>query len=213
MTAKSIIFDLDGTLTDSGPGIIRCARETMTHYNISIPDNDTMRTMVGPPLRESFRRFGIAPEQVDEAVAYYRSIYNITGKYENSPYPGVIELLQKLRADGHRLYIATSKPEQMSLDILTHFGMTRYFDIICGSLMDGIRDKKALVIAYLLEQIGCADNAIMVGDTVFDVLGAAEHKIPTIAVSWGYGQTTDMVAAGAIAVAHTAEELYVLLNK
>lgn len=213
MKPKCILFDLDGTLTDSGIGIMNCARATLSHYGQPIPDDATMRTMVGPPLRQSFARFGIAPEQVDEAVVYYRKLYNETGKYENIPYTGICELLRMLKSDGHRLFVATSKPEHMSVDILQHFEMDHYFEHICGSLLDGVRDKKSAVIAYLLEKIGDAENCIMVGDTVFDVLGAAELHIPTIAVSWGYGEVTDMVNAGAMDVADTMEELYALLSK
>ena len=209
---KCILFDLDGTLTDSGQGIMNCARLTLTHYGIPIPTPEEMRTMVGPPLRQTFARFGIAPELVDEAVAYYRSHYNVTGKYENFPYPGIIELLEKLKNDGHRLFVATSKPESMSVDILQHFHMDHYFEIICGSLMDGVRDKKSDVIAHLLRLSG-AEDPIMVGDTVFDVLGAAEHSIPTIAVAWGYGDTDAMVAAGATRLVRTADELYEALSE
>lgn len=210
---KCILFDLDGTLTDSGEGIINCACATLRHYGLPVPDRAEMRSMVGPPLRQSFARFGMQPELIDEAVAYYRSLYNATGKYENFPYPGIMELLDKLTADGHRLFVATSKPEHMSVDILQHFRMDHYFEAICGSLLDGVRDKKAAVIEYLLERIGGAENAVMVGDTVFDVLGAAEHNIPTIAVSWGYGDLDAMISAGAKAVANTMEALYDLLSE
>ena len=213
MTPKCIFFDLDGTLTDSGPGIISCAKATLAHYGYDVPDDATMRTMVGPPLRQSFARFGFPAEQVDEAVVYYRKLYVAGGKYENTPYPGVCELLEKLRKDGHRLFVATSKPEHMSVDILQHFHMDHYFEYICGALVDGIRDKKSAVIAHLMETVGSCENIVMVGDTVFDVLGAAEHAIPTIAVSWGYGEEEDMVKAGAVAVAHTMDELYSLLSK
>lgn len=213
MTQKCILFDLDGTLTDSGPGIISCAKATLSHYGCAIPDDATMRTMVGPPLRQTFARFGIPQEQVNDAVVYYRKLYEAGGKYENTPYPGIYALLEKLKADGHRLFVATSKPEHMSVDILRHFNMDHYFECICGALVDGIRDKKSAVIEYLLAKIGNAQNTIMVGDTVFDVLGAAEHHIPTIAVSWGYGNRDDMEKAGALAVVQTAQELYDMLSK
>ncbi len=204
----NILFDLDGTLTDSGPGIIRCARETFAQYGIPIPDDATMRTMVGPPLRESFRRFGFPDGQVEEAIAHYRHLYNnCGGKYENLPYPGIETLLQKLTAYGHRLFVATSKPEHMAVDILRHFDLAEYFEEICGSLRDGVRDKKSAVISYLLEKIG-GGKCMMVGDTVFDVLGAAELGIPTVAVSWGYGDAAAMQAAGALCVVDTMEELY-----
>lgn len=213
MTQKCIFFDLDGTLTDSGPGIMNCAIAVLHHYGLPIPEPAKLRTMVGPPLRESFPRFGIPAEQMEEAIAIYRLHYNATGKFENTPYPGIPELLRKLKADGHRLFVATSKPEHMAVEILEHFSLADYFEHICGSMLDGVRDEKADVIAYLLEKIGSAEEVIMVGDTVFDVLGANAHEIPTVVVGWGYGDHDDMRAAGAIAVAEDADELYYLLNK
>lgn len=213
MVSKCILFDLDGTLTDSGLGIMNCARATFRKYGIPVPEDDVLRTMVGPPLKKSFHRFGIPLEQVDEAVLYYRSLYVDTGKYENFPYPGIRELLEKLTADGRHMFVATSKPEFMSVDILEHFDLAKYFEVIRGSLADGVRDAKSAVIESLLEQIGGAENAVMVGDTVFDVLGANEHRIPTIGVSWGYGNTADMSAAGTIAIADTPQQLYELLSK
>ena len=202
-----ILFDLDGTLTDSGPGIIHCAKDTFIHYGIPVPDETTLRTMVGPPLRESFARFGIAPEEIDEAVAYYRSLYQATGKYENTPYPGIQEVLKKLRNDGHKLYVATSKPEHMAIDILEHFGLAPYFCRICGSCMDGVRDKKEAVIACILEDLAQDEKVMMVGDTVFDVLGANFHGIPTVVVGWGYGDHQAMLDAGAKRLVHTMDEL------
>ena len=213
MTPKCILFDLDGTLTDSGPGIMNCARATFREFGVPIPDETAMRTIIGPPLKESFARFGIAPEHLNAAVTFYRSIYNVTGKYENAPYPGVPELLERLRKDGHRLYVATSKPEYMAVDILEHFGLAKHFDRICGADSDHVRSSKSAVIAYLLEAIGGAENAVMIGDTVYDVEGAAEHGIGTLCVDWGYGIREDMLAAGAKAVVQTPEELYGLLNK
>ncbi len=138
----NIIFDLDGTLTDSGPGIIRCAKETFAHYGIAVPDDDAMRSIVGPPLRDTFQQFGIPAAVLEESIVYYRQRYTDGGKYENIPYPGIEKLLQKLLADGHRLFVATSKPEHMAVDILEHFGLSQYLEQICGSLQDGIRDKK-----------------------------------------------------------------------
>ena len=213
MTPKCILFDLDGTLTDSGPGILNCARETFIHYGIPLPDDATMRTMVGPPLRSSFLRFGFSEELVEEAIAHYRRLYMDHGIFDNTPYPGIDRLLADLVAEGHRLFVATSKPEHMSVTILEHFGLAQYFDAICGALMDGIRDKKEQVISCLLERIGGAENAVMVGDTVFDVVGAKAHRMPTIGVSWGYGNAEQMRSAGAVAIADSTEELYALLNR
>lgn len=209
---KTILFDLDGTLTDSGEGIINSAILALEHFGLPVPSREEMRVFVGPPLQESFIRHGVPAEQAEEAVRIYRSRYIPIGKFENTPYPGIRELLEALNADGHKLYVATSKPEAMSLEILEHFDLAKYFNQICGATMDSSRSSKEAVIAYLLEQNGRADNMVMVGDTKFDVLGAAAHGIPTIGVSWGYGEVTDMVEAGAAAIAHNPQELLALLR-
>ena len=210
---KAILFDLDGTLTDSGEGIINCAIYAMERFGIPIPTREYMRSFVGPPLHESFQRVGMTPQQAEEAVTVYRERYIPIGKFENTPYPGIRELLEKLRADGHKLYVATSKPEKTSVEILEHFDLAKYFDRICGASFDLSRHSKADVIAYLLELNGETGNAIMVGDTAFDVIGAKAHGIPTIGVSWGYGEVKDMEAAGAVAIANTMEALYELLTQ
>lgn len=211
--AKTILFDLDGTLTDSGEGIINCAALALEHFGLPVPDREAMRVFVGPPLHETFVRFGVPAERTEEAISVYRSRYVPIGKFENAPYPGIQELLEHLKDQGHRLFVATSKPENMSVEILEKFGMAHYFEAICGASMDQSRSTKEAVIAYLLERNGSADNMIMVGDTKFDVLGAKAHGIPTIGVAWGYGETEDMRSAGAIAIAETMEELEALLNQ
>lgn len=211
--AKSIFFDLDGTLTDSGEGIINCAAVTLEHFGIPVPSREEIRVIVGPPLRESFLKFGVSADQLPEAISVYRSRYNTIGKFENFPYPGIPELLAKLKAQGCKLYVATSKPETTSVEILEHFGLASFFEIIAGAAADGLRDTKSQVIAYLLEQTGDLDEIIMVGDTVFDVIGAAAHNIPTIGVSWGYGEAEDLRSAGAAAIAHSTDELFTLLTQ
>lgn len=210
---KAILFDLDGTLTDSGEGIINCAILALEHYGLPIPSREEMRVFVGPPLHESFINHGVPADQAEEAIKIYRSRYIPIGAYENTPYPGIRELLETLKAAGHKLYVATSKPEEMSVKILQHFDLAKYFDQICGATMDTSRSSKEAVIAYLLDQNGRADNMIMVGDTKYDILGAKEHGIPAIGVSWGYGKVEDMEKAGAAAIAHSMEELKILLLK
>ena len=213
MVQKSILFDLDGTLTDSGEGIINCAAYALEHFGLPVPSREEMRVFVGPPLHETFQKFGVPADQAEEAVRVYRERYIPIGKFENTPYPGIRELLEKLRADGHKLYVATSKPENTSVEILAHFDLAKYFTRICGASMDLSRSSKAAVIAYLLEQCGGPENAIMVGDTAFDVIGAKAHGIDTIGVSWGYGEVADMEQAGAVGIAHTMDELYEMLSK
>ena len=213
MTPKTILFDLDGTLTDSGEGIINCAALALRHFNLPVPDRETMRVFVGPPLHESFIRFGVPEDKTEEAIRVYRSRYIPIGKFENTPYPGIAELLEKLKSQGHRLYVATSKPEQMSIEILEHFDLAKYFTLICGASLDLSRNSKDAVIAYLLQQAETDGEIIMVGDTAYDVLGAKMHGIPTIGVSWGYGKVEDMEKAGAAAIVHTMQELFNALNR
>ena len=210
---KTILFDLDGTLTDSGEGILKCAALGLEHFGLPVPDQETMRVFVGPPLHETFVKFGVPEDKADEAVAVYRSRYNTVGKFENTPYPGVFTLLQKLKDQGHRLLVATSKPEGLAVEIMDKFGLTPYFDRICGASLDRSRSCKEDVIAYLLACNGTAENMIMVGDTHYDVEGAAAHGIPTIGVSWGYGKVEDMEKAGAVAIAYTMDALFDLLVK
>jgi len=210
---KSILFDLDGTLTDSGEGIMNSAVYALAHFGIPAPTEAELRTFVGPPLTETFARFGVPRDRLEEAVRVYRSRYLPIGKFENHPYPGIRELLEKLKADGHTLFVATSKPEVTSIEILQHFGLDGYFEKICGASTDFSRNSKEAVIAYLLDSCGARENAVMVGDTAYDVIGAKAHGIPTVGVSWGYGLVEDMERSGAAAIAHTMEELYTYLSK
>lgn len=209
---KSILFDLDGTLTDSGEGIMNCAALALERFGIPIPPRDALRVFIGPPLHDTFRQFGVPEDQVDEAIRIYRSRYVPIGKFENTPYPGIRELLEQLRAQGHRLFVATSKPEDMSVEILEHFDLARFFDRICGASLDRSRSSKDAVIAYLLQQHGTEEPMVMVGDTVFDILGAAAHGIPAVGVAWGYGSVEEMKKAGAAAIAATMDELLSILQ-
>ena len=211
--SNTILFDLDGTLTDSGEGIINCASLALEHFGIPVPDRETMRVFVGPPLAKTFREFGVPADRTDEAIRVYRSRYIPIGRFENTPYPGIRELLETLRDRGHRLFIATSKPEGMSVEILEHFGLAHFFTDICGATMDGSRSTKEDVIAYLFGKNRGEGKILMVGDTVYDILGAKAHGIPAIGVAWGYGNVRDMTEAGAIAIAESTEELLELLDK
>ncbi len=208
---KNILFDLDGTLTDSGEGIINCAILALEHFGLPIPSREALRVIVGPPLDQSFIRFGVPADRTDEAIRVYRSRYTTVGKFENYPYPGIRETLQALQKAGHRLFVATSKPETMSVEILEKFELAQYFELICGATLDGSRSHKADVIAYLLGQVESLENVVMVGDTKFDVLGAKEHGIPTIGVAWGYGTREEMLEAGAVAIAEKPEDLLKLV--
>ena len=212
MSKKAILFDLDGTLTDSGEGIINCAILALEHFGLPVPSREELGVFVGPPLDDTFKKFGVRDDQTDEAIRVFRSRYLTKGKFENFPYPGIAEMLSKLQALGHDLYVATSKPEETAKEIMDHFELSKYFTRICGATMDKARNSKSKVIAYLLENCGRSENIVMVGDTAFDVIGAKSHNIPTVGVSWGYGKVKDMEEAGAVAIAHTVDELYELLK-
>ena len=209
---KAVLFDLDGTLTDSGEGIINCAAMTLERFGLPVPSREEMRVFVGPPLYETFQKFGVPAEKTDEAIRVYRSRYIPTGMFENTPYPGVKALLEALKSEGYTLYVATSKPEEMSVTILEKFGLAPYFDRICGASTDTSRSTKDAVIAYLLAQSGAKEDMVMVGDTKYDVLGAKAHGIPAIGVSWGYGSAEEMMEAGAVAIADTTQQLLELIK-
>lgn len=213
MVKKAIFFDLDGTLTDSGEGIMNCAELGLRHFGIPVPSREKMRAFVGPPLDQTFLKFGVPADKTDEAIEVFRSRYRTVGKYENFPYPGIREALQTLKDQGHRLFVATSKPESLANEVLAHFELDGYFEQIAGATFDGSRSHKADVITYLLQLTGDVGQTVMVGDTAYDVIGAAQHGIPTIGVSWGYGEVADMQQAGAIAIANTMDEMVELLNK
>ena len=213
MKQKAIFFDLDGTLTDSGEGIINCATLALEHFGIAVPSREEMGVFVGPPLDQTFIKFGIPQDKTQEAIDVFRSRYLVVGKFENTPYPGIHQLLDKLKKQGHRLFVATSKPEVTAIEILHKFELADSFEVICGATLDGTRVHKADVIAYLLGKIGTPEDILMVGDTEFDVIGAAAHGIKTIGVSWGYGKVSAMEQAGAIGIAHTMDELEQFINQ
>lgn len=212
MKHKTILFDLDGTITDSGAGIMHGMEIVLKHYGLPIPDRQILRVIVGPPLRDSFIRFGIKPEDTAEALTIYRKFYVADGWLENAVYPGLEMVLRELKNQGCRVYIATSKPERMAQLILEHFNLAQYFELICGASEDGYRSSKDAVIRYLLEQITPDPSIVMVGDTHYDVEGAAAFGIPTIGVDWGFGENEDMLRSGAVAIALDAPHLLQLLK-
>ena len=206
---KSILFDLDGTLTDSSEGVIKCSLHAFSFYSIEIPE-EQQSTLIGPPLRYSFSKFGVPDNEIENALKHYRERYLSVGKFENRPYDNIEKTLEKLVAAGHRLFVATCKPEETSIEILEHFGLSKYFEGICGATFDKSRDSKSAVISYLKEKYA-PENMIMVGDTVFDVEGAKEMGIDTIGVAWGFGSREEMLGAGAVAIAQNQQELLDML--
>ncbi len=210
-----ILFDLDGTLTDSGPGILNCLEYALEDQGIPIPERDQMRALLGPPLVDTFRDvFGMNSQQIAQAIDKYRERYHDIGLFENSVYEGVPELLAELQDAGLRMATATSKPEYSATRILQHFELDQYFEFIGAAALDGTRDSKSLVIKHTLENTNTSPtshNMIMIGDRRHDVHGAREHGIDTIGVLWGYGDAIELEDAGVTDLATNTENLKNLL--
>lgn len=208
---KAILFDLDGTLTESGDGITRSVQYALEKIGKPQPDVDALRVFVGPPLLEQFMRYADVDEETGrQAVEYYRERYSVTGIYENRLYPGVEKMLSELKQKGYRLAVASSKPEYYILQILDYFRIYEYFDAIVGSEMNGGRTRKSEVIEEalrLLKMEKHRDQVVMVGDKEHDVLGAREAGIPCIAVTYGYGTEEELDAAEPMAKADSTESL------
>ena len=205
----TILFDLDGTLTDSGLGITKAVQYALGQMGYEVPPRESLFTFIGPPLHKSFqRRYGMDEATAVEAVRQFRVYYNqMGGILENEVYEGVRELLRDLRKAGKRLMIATSKPQAAAELVMHHFGLSEWVPEIIGGT-DDTRNTKGKVIAYALREFGVdPKTAVMVGDREHDIHGAAENGIPAIGVTWGYGDRAELENAGAKAVFNTAEEV------
>lgn len=205
-----ILFDLDGTLTDSGPGIVNSVAYSLEKKQIPVEDKARLYKFVGPPLVESYmKEYGFSKEGAAQMVDIYREYYGAKGVFENAVYEGIEELLKKLNEAGKNLIIATSKPEPYARLIMKHFGLDKYFTYIAGSNMDETRTKKAEVIRYALKSCGITEleKAVMVGDHEHDVIGAKEVGLSCIGVLYGYGDRKELEDAGADWILETVEDL------
>ena len=209
------LFDLDGTLTDAGPGILNCIEYALEAQGIEYPDRSAMRTYLGPPLAVTFReQFGMNDSQITQAIEKYRERYHDVGLFENSVYSGIPELLRTLQESNIRLATATSKPEYSATRILQHFELDQYFEFIGAAALDGSRDSKSLVIKHTLASTGTHPDThrmIMIGDRHHDIHGAKEHGIDSIGVLWGYGDHHELEQAGAIDIVSDPQQLADLL--
>ncbi|MCR5725226.1 MAG: HAD family hydrolase [Treponema sp.] len=213
MKQSTIFFDLDGTLTESGPGIIKSVRYALSKYGIEEPDDSALRRFIGPPLVYSFSTFyGFSKEEAVRAMSVYREYYGVHGIFDNSVYEGIPDLLAGLKAAGKRLCVATGKPEKYAVPILEHYGLASYFDVIGGSDEAETRADKTSVIRYVLEASGeSSDNVVMVGDRHHDVDGAKANGIPCVGVLYGYGDRAELEKAGAEYIAESVTGLKNLL--
>ncbi len=213
MKKSILLFDLDGTLTDSAPGITNSAAYALRSFGIEV-NPAGLRKFVGPPLFESFEKYyGFSSEEAKRAVTKYREYFADRGIFENEPYAGIKEMLQQFVDAGKHLLVATSKPVTFAEQILEHFSLASYFEGIFGSELNGTRTDKAEVIAYALEQSGIADKqqAVMIGDREYDILGARANGLDCIGVLYGYGSKEELEAAGATLLARTPQDLVRLL--
>lgn len=209
-----ILFDLDGTLTNSELGITKSVQHALKKFGIEVEDRTALRPFIGPPLGESFQvYYGLSKEESEQAIKYYRERFSVKGLYENEVYEGVEKMLQDLKESGKKLILATSKPEKFTILILEHFDLLKYFDFVAGATMDGSRGEKADVIRYALELSGIEDKSdvIMIGDRKFDILGAKENGLASIGVLYGFGDREELTEAGADYIVERAEDIVKVL--
>lgn len=210
MNYQYLLFDLDGTLTDSAEGILNSVVYALKKRGFSVPEQAVLLKFVGPPLLDSFQRYcGLSREQAVTAVADYREYFTEKGWCENRVYEGIPEVLASLKAEGRMLIVATSKPEPFAKRIAEHFGLSQYFDRVIGSSLDGKIKEKGQVIDLALRNIGREHQTetLMIGDREHDVKGAEEHALPCLGVLYGYGSRQELMQAGAAAVCEQVRDL------
>lgn len=208
-TPQLVIFDLDGTLTDSAEGIVACFLHALTHIGAEVPQGDLAAQIVGPPMDDTFHAMELGG-RAEEAIAAFRAEYGARGWAMNTLFDGIAPLLADLEASGVRLAVATSKLETTARRILHHFGLDHHFEVIAGASPDGARKSKTEVLAHALEQLQpLPERVLMVGDRSHDVDGAAAHGIDTVVVGWGYGQAdfADLIDAAGVTFAATMADL------
>ncbi|KFF59309.1 haloacid dehalogenase [Cryobacterium sp. MLB-32] len=213
-TWSAILFDLDGTITDSAPAITSSLARTFTVLGRPVPSQQDLLAYVGPPLLTAFQDYaGMTPDEATEAAAIYRSEYHGPAALDTAVYPGVAGLLERIHEAGIPLALATSKPELTAIDILNHFDLARFFTVMVGASADGTRSTKTAIVAEALHRLtetGADVSApVLVGDRSHDVVGATANRMPAIVVEWGYGSPAE--AAEATATVFSTDQLAKLL--
>ena len=207
---RYFLFDLDGTLTDSGLGIMNSVRYALNSMGVDVPGLDELRKFIGPPLRRMFMDYcGFDAEKAEECVSKYREYYAYTGIYENVLYPGVKEMLEALADKGKEIILATSKAAFFAKKILEHFGIARYFSFISGAELNGERSGKAELIRYAIENVPgmTAAQSVMIGDRKHDIQGAKTIGLKSVGVLYGYGSDDELTAAGADCMVESVSKL------
>src|SRR4051812_5619665 len=199
--SRLVLFDLDGTLVDSTPGIWASVRVAATELGLPEPTGAQLTAMVGPPLQDGFALvLGVPADDVARAVAAYRAHYSAGALLDVTVYDGIPELLAALTAGGATLAVATSKPEQFAVRVLEHTGLLRFFASVHGATLDGAVRHKDQVVGAALAAHPDGERPVLVGDRAHDVLGAAAHGLPCIGAGWGPAEAGELAAAGAVAV-------------
>ena len=211
-----VLVDLDGTITDSIPGIVRCLREALPTIGMQDIGDDELRTWLGPPLRWTLlERYGLSESQLDAFVAEYRAHYFGGGEYEFTVFPGMAEFIAAVSASDTRLVLATAKPIESAERVLTRAGLLDAFDFVSGTELDLMRQDKPSVIAHGVEGVGrdpATADAVMIGDRKEDVLGGQHHGYRTIGVRWGYADPGELESVGPTHLVDAADELRTLLD-
>lgn len=209
MKQKVILFDLDGTITDPKIGITKSFQYALQHFGIQVDNLDALEPVIGPPLKKSFSEFyHLSEEQIESAIEKYRERFSTVGLYENEIYDGMENLLKELSEAGYILEIASSKPTVFVEKICEHFKIKQYFTHIVGSFLDGRRGEKEEVVEEAIRlSKATPDHIIMVGDRIYDVIGAHKKGIAVIGVSYGYGGRQELEEAGADVIVDTVAQL------
>lgn len=204
-----LLFDLDGTLTDSRPGIIASMRHALGVMGLPVPEEHSLLRFIGPPTHDAFRELlsSSDPDLNARAIGIYRERYAKLGLFENSVYPGVAEGLSALNEAGATLFVCTSKPEVFADQIIDHFELRRYFKHVYGSELSGERSNKGDLIAHVLTREGLTSDAWMIGDRLHDIRGAKLNTLRSAGVLWGYGSRDELAEAGADALFPSMSEL------
>ncbi len=216
MKKEYILFDLDGTLTDSSPGIINSLMYAFDKLNFKINDREELRVFIGPPLIDMMiEKYGFSHEKATLGLKFYREYFREKGIFENSVYEGIREMLCDLQKRGYKLLLATSKPEEFAKRIMAHFDLEKYFYFIGGSDMGETRNSKSAVIEYVMANCDIKDvnKCIMVGDREHDVIGAGKFGIETVGVLFGYGTRDELENSGAAYIVENTHELWKLLSR
>ena len=208
MYKRYVLFDFDGTLFDTSPGILRCLRAVLEKNGMDAHTDRWLHRFIGPPVIDALMEFyGVSREEAERLKSEYRVLYRAEGVYECAPMEGAEDCLRALRAAGVKIAVATSKPEYFAVQILERFKFTEYFDAVCGAESDA-HSGKAEIVARALKKLNApADDAVMVGDRKYDVLGAKACKIPCIGLDSGFAEEGEFAAAGAVAVVSGFREL------